>query len=162
MKRIYWIAGGVALLAVILVAVVLFLRPSGEQGRPAEVIEVVNQVDAHPRPKDDWQPAAVGMEVYGGGQVRTGAASAARLELLEGVVRLSADSLIPLRHQEFGPADRGLALEELEDGVYYLGLDAFSSAPEGTAGHGNECSAIDPAEAVKIVIQGGQVRIEEP
>jgi hypothetical protein len=71
-----------------------------------------------------------------------------------------ASHLIPFRHQDFGPGDRGLALEEMDDGVYYLSVDAFSAAPEGTAGHGLECAATDPAENIRIVIEGGEVRIE--
>ena len=73
-----------------------------------------------------------------------------------------ASHLIPFRRQDFGPDDFGLALEEMEDGVYALGLDAFSTAPEGTAGQGLECSAADPAENIRIVIQGGQMRVEKP
>ena len=96
MKKKFWIIGGLVLGAVVIVAL-LFLLPSGGQGRPAMVIETINQVDAHPRPKDDWQPAAVGMDIYGGGQVRTGTESAARLELLEGVVRLSAESIFTVK-----------------------------------------------------------------
>jgi hypothetical protein len=95
-KKRVWIAGGLALVAVV-VAVVLVLLPPGEQEHPATVVETVNQVDAHPRPRDDWQPATMGMEVYGGGQVRTGAASSARLELLEGIVRLFADSVFTVK-----------------------------------------------------------------
>jgi hypothetical protein len=94
MKRRFWIAGGLILVAVI---VVLFLLLAGGQEHPAKVVEAVNKVDAHPRPKDDWQSAAVGMAIYGGGQVRTGAASSARLELLEGLVRLSAESLFTVK-----------------------------------------------------------------
>ena len=71
--------------------------PTEEQERSATVVEVVRKVDAHPRPKDDWQPAVVDMAIYGGGQVRTGTASSARLELLEGVVRLAAESLFTVK-----------------------------------------------------------------
>jgi len=84
---------GLALVAAITCA----CAPTGDQEQPATVIEVVNHVDAHPRPKDDWQPAEVDMAIYGGGRVRTGAASSAQLELLEGVVRLSADSLFTVK-----------------------------------------------------------------
>jgi hypothetical protein len=94
-KRRFWIAGGLLLVAVIVVGVVLL--PSGEQENTATVVEAVNKVDAHPRPKDAWGPAVAGMTIYGGGQVRTGGASSARLELLEGVVRLSADSLFTVK-----------------------------------------------------------------
>ncbi|RLC57890.1 MAG: hypothetical protein DRI80_14440 [Chloroflexota bacterium] len=90
-RKRFWIAGGLALVAV--VVAVLLLLPSGGEERPAMVVEAVNKVDAHPRPKDDWQPATVDMAIYGGGQVRTGIESSARLELLEGAVRLSAESV---------------------------------------------------------------------
>jgi hypothetical protein len=70
--------------------------------------------------------------------------------------------LIPFRRQDFGPGDRGQALEEMDDGVYNLSLDAFSLAPAGTAGRANECSAHDPAEDVRFFIEGGQVRVEKP
>jgi hypothetical protein len=94
MKKRFWIAGGLMLVAVI---VVLFLLLTGVQEHPATVVEAVNKVDAHPRPKDDWQSAAVGMAIYGGGQVRTGVASLARLELLEGMVRLSAETIFTVK-----------------------------------------------------------------
>ena len=86
MKKGLWIIIGLALTAVLICS----CAPSGgqegtpsggqegvpteEQERSATVVEVVNKVDAHPRPEDDWQPAAVDMAIYGGGQVRTGAA----------------------------------------------------------------------------------------
>ena len=78
MKKGYWIVAGPALVAVIVIAILLSCS-SGAQENPATVVETVNQVDAHPRPKDDWEPAVVDMLIYGGGQVRTGAASSARL-----------------------------------------------------------------------------------
>jgi hypothetical protein len=95
MKKRFWIAGGLVLLA--MAVAVLFLFTSKGQEHPATVVEAVNKVDAHPRPKDDWGPAEVGMAIYGGGQARTGAASSARLELLEGMVRLSADSIFTVK-----------------------------------------------------------------
>ena len=95
MKKKFWFAGGVAV--AVLIVVVILLRPSGEQEHPATIIEVVNQVDAHPRPQDDWTSAWVDMRIFGGGQVRTGVESSARLELLEGIVRLSADSVFTVK-----------------------------------------------------------------
>jgi hypothetical protein len=96
MKRRFRIVGGVVVIAV-LVAAVLLLVPSKEQENRATIIEMVNKVDAHLRPRDDWLPAAVGMIIYGGGGVRTGEVSSARLELSEGVVRLSANSLFTVK-----------------------------------------------------------------
>ena len=96
MKKGYWRVAGLALVAAIVIAILLSCS-SGAQENPATVVETVNQVDAHPRPKDDWEPAAVDMLIYGGGQVRTGAASSARLAFLEGTVRLSADSIFTVK-----------------------------------------------------------------
>ena len=93
MKKGFWTIMGLALMA----AMTCSCAPSEDQERPATVVEVVNKVDAHPRPKDDWQPAVVDMAIHGGGQVRTGAASSARLELLEGVLRLAAESLFTVK-----------------------------------------------------------------
>jgi len=93
MKKGFWIIMGLALMA----AIMCSCGPSKEQESSATVIEAVNKVDALPRPKDDWRPAVVDMAIYGGGQVRTGAASSARLELLEGVVRLWAESVFTVR-----------------------------------------------------------------
>jgi len=95
MKRRLWIAGGLVLVAAVAIALSLFFARGQEH--MATVVEVINKVDAHPRPKDDWLPAVVDMAIYGGGQVRTWAESSARLELLEGLVRLSADSIFTVK-----------------------------------------------------------------
>jgi hypothetical protein len=94
-KKRFWIIGGLVL--VVAVAIALFLLTTRGQENTATVVEAVNKVDAHPRSKDDWLPATVGMGIYGGGQVRTDAASSARLELLEGVVRLSAETIFTVK-----------------------------------------------------------------
>jgi len=76
---------------------------------------------------------------------------------------LEMSHLIPFRRQDFGPGDMGLALEEMDDGIYPLKLFAFSVPPEGTAGYGAECGARDEAaKDIRIVIEGGQVRVEKP
>jgi hypothetical protein len=71
--------------------------PTGDGEGRATVIEVVNEVDAHPRPEDDWRPAQADMTIYGGGRVRTGATSSAQLALLEGIVRLAADTVFTVK-----------------------------------------------------------------
>lgn len=97
MKKKFWTIGGLAFVASLAVGVTLSSCSPGEQERPATVIETVNEVDAHPRPQDEWQSAAVDMLIYGGGQVRTGAESAAQLAFLEGIVRLAANSLFTVK-----------------------------------------------------------------
>lgn len=68
--------------------------------------------------------------------------------------------LIPFSRQDLGPHDVGLALEDMGDGIYNLGVHAASYAPKGTAGYGIECQAFDPAGIIRFVIEGGQIRIE--
>jgi len=82
---------------VLVVAVASACGPTGDEEHSATVIEVVNQVDAHARPREDWRPAEVDMVVYGGGRVRTGAASSAQLTLLEGIVHLAAQSVFTVK-----------------------------------------------------------------
>jgi hypothetical protein len=120
-KRGFWIAGGVVLTAVAAVVLILF-RP-GRPERPALVLEAVNRVDAHAHPRDDWKPALVGLVIYGGGQVRTGPASSARLELLEGVVRLAADTLFTVKECTIRQ-DRLVATLFLQEGRLWAHLTA--------------------------------------
>ncbi len=67
--------------------------------------------------------------------------------------------LIPFSRQDLSPNDVGLSLEEMGDGVYSLNVQAASTAPKGTVGHGIECQVIDPAEDVHFAIEGGQIRV---
>lgn len=92
-----WILAGSVLLAAVAVGAILVLRPFRGQPNTATVVEVLNRVDAHAHPRDGWQPADVGMLIHAGGQVRTGAESLTQLELLEGMVRLSANSIFTVR-----------------------------------------------------------------
>jgi hypothetical protein len=75
---------------------------------------------------------------------------------------------IPFRRQDFsqqgypGHGDAGMALEEMNDGVYYLKIETFSDEPGKRDGAQVECIAYDPAQYVWFVIEGGQVRIERP
>jgi C4-dicarboxylate-specific signal transduction histidine kinase len=57
----FWIVGGLALVAAFLIFVVL--RPTSGQERPAKIVECANTADAHPGPKDAWQPAEVDMNI---------------------------------------------------------------------------------------------------
>jgi len=91
---------GIALAAIAGVAIVLWLLLGGQGRRAAvvaKIVEAINRVDAHPRPADEWQPAVVDMGICGGGQVRTGAESRARLEMPEGMVRLAADTVFTVK-----------------------------------------------------------------
>jgi len=140
MKKLMWIAVSAVLVAVIAGAFFLFVRPSPGEEHPATVLETVNQVDAHPRPKQDWRPAAVDMLIYSGGRVRTGAASSARLELLEGVVKLAANSVFTVKKNSTRQEDLITTLF-LEEGRLWANLTS-DQTHEFTVETGNAAAAV--------------------
>ena len=105
-----WIIVGL----VLTMAITSACAPSEGQERPATVVEVVNEVEAHSRPKEDWRPAEVDMAIYSGGRVRTGVASSAQLALLEGIVRLAAQSVFTVKESATrqGKLETALFLQE--------------------------------------------------
>jgi len=117
----FLIAGGLVLVVAILIAIVM--RSTGGDEHPARVVACVNKVDAHPHPKEDWQPAVVDMQIYTGGRVRTGAASSARLELPQAIVRLAADTVFTVK-KSVTQGDKLLTTLFLEDGRLWANLTA--------------------------------------
>jgi hypothetical protein len=97
MKKILWFAVGLMSIAAMAGSCV---QPEGQQ-TTATVIETIHHVEAHARSQEAWQPATLGMIVYGGGQVRTGADSSARLQLLAGIVRLWAETIFTVKEETF-------------------------------------------------------------
>jgi len=138
MKRRLLIVGGLILVAA--VAITLFLLTTNERKNTATVVEVINRVDAHPRPKDDWLPANLDMVIYGGGQVRTLAQSSARMELLEGIVRVSADSIFTVKESV---TRRGTLLTKLflQEGRLWTRLEP-DQPHEFTVETGNAVAAV--------------------
>ena len=64
----------------------------------ATVSEIINTVEAKPFPEAPFEPVVDGALVSGGGQVRTGADSHARIDLSEGVIiRLGADTIFTIQ-----------------------------------------------------------------
>jgi hypothetical protein len=138
--------------------------PTEEQERSATVVEVVNKVDAHPRPKDDWQPAVVDMAIYGGGQVRTGAASSAIVELLEGVVRLVAESLFTVK-ESTTRQEKLVTTLLLQEGRLWAHLTS-SQSHEFTVETGSAVVAVrdtrftvkvDPDQTTRVSVAEGEV-----
>jgi hypothetical protein len=70
--------------------------------------------------------------------------------------------IIPFRRQDFERGANGRGLDELDDGSYFIYMDVYSVAPEGSAGRGLECEAHGEDEGIRVVIEGGQPQIEEP
>ncbi len=71
--------------------------PSGPQ---ATVVDVINQVDAHPLPEGEWQAAQVEMTIYQGGEVWAQEASTARVALEEGLLRVAPNTIFTFDQPE--------------------------------------------------------------
>lgn len=99
---------------VLMTALASACRPGAGQERSATIVEVVNEVDAHARADDAWQSAEADLAIYSGGQVRTGEASSAQLALLEGIVRLAAQSIFTVKGSATrqGRLETSLSLQE--------------------------------------------------
>ena len=151
MKKRIWITGGLVLVAA--VVAVISLLPKGGQEHPATIVEVVNKVDAHPHPKEDWLPAAVAMAIYGGGQVRTGTASSARMALVEGTVRLSADSIFTVK-QSTTRQDTLITTLFLQEGRLWAHL-ASDQPHEFTVETGSAAAAVRDTD-FSVQVDGGK------
>jgi len=86
----------------------------------ATVVEVVNRVDAHARPEEDWTAALEQMVLYLGGQVRALEASTARVATEAEMVRVAPNTTFTLQEPETGV--RRLNLSEGQVWVNVEGL----------------------------------------
>lgn len=163
MKGRKWIGIGLALMC----ALACSCAPAADQGHPATIVEVVNEVDAHAHPKDDWQPAQTDMAIYGGGRVRTGVESAAQLEMLEGVVRLSADSIFTVKESTTRQGSLVTTLF-LEEGRLWLHLTS-DEPHEFTVETGSAVAAVrdthfsvrvGPSQTTLVSVAEGKVELQ--
>jgi hypothetical protein len=83
-------------------------------------------------------------------------------ESVYGASGISGSShLIPQDKADFVEGkDRGLSLNGMEDGTYYLGTCLHSVAPEGSLGKGNEYRSSDPDQVIVFTIGDGEITIE--
>jgi hypothetical protein len=66
----------------------------------ATVVDVINDVDAHPLPEPEWEDARVDMTIYLGGEVWAQEASTARVGVEEGLVRVAPNTIFTLDQPE--------------------------------------------------------------
>lgn len=118
MTKKRWIIGSLLLIAAI--AAVIYFLPR-EQSLSATIVEIENQVDAHAQPDDLWETAVPNVLIFSGGQVRAGVESWAQLALLEGTVRLSAETVFTVKESRSGQDGVNTALI-LENGRLWVNL----------------------------------------
>ena len=85
------------------------------------IIEMINDVDAHPLPDDDWEDAAIDMPIYQGGEVWAQESSTARVEMDIAVVRVAPNTIFTLDQPD--EDETTLTLDEGQVWVNVEGLD---------------------------------------
>jgi hypothetical protein len=92
--------------------------PAGPQ---ATVVDLVNEVDAHPLPNDEWEDAQVDMTIYTGGEVWAQEASTARVGVEEDLVRVAPNTIFTLQQPDEDTTQ--LSLDEGQIWVNVEGLE---------------------------------------
>lgn len=103
-------------------ATVVPTPPSTPTGARATVVDLINRVDAHPLPEQDWAPAEVDMTVYLGGEVWAQEASTARLAVDQGRVRVAPNTIFT-----FGQSDPDTMQVDLDEGQIWLDIDGLGA-----------------------------------
>ncbi len=81
-------------------------------------------------------------------------------KMMYGAHAIVSEHLIPQNREDFlNEGDWGLALSEMEDGVYTLNVNVHSIAPDGSGGLGIEYSSRDPNEFITFSISNGDIII---
>jgi len=90
-------------------------------GLEATVVDVINDVDAHPLPEGEWERAVADMLIHQGGEVWAREASTARLDVDEDLVRVAPNTIFTLGQPE--PDTVRLTLEEGQVWLNVEGLE---------------------------------------
>ena len=85
------------------------------------ILDLINEVDAHAEPDDDWVDAEVDMTIYSGGEVWAQEASTARVDVEEELVRVAPNTIFTLGRPE--PDVLELSLEE---GQIWLNVEGLA------------------------------------
>jgi hypothetical protein len=91
-------------------------------GPRATVVDLINRVDAHPLPEQEWEPAQVDMLVYRGGEVWAQEASTARVEVERGLVRVAPNTIFT-----FDQPDSDTMRIDLDEGQIWLDVDGLGA-----------------------------------
>jgi hypothetical protein len=86
------------------------------------VVDLINQVDAHSLPEQEWEPAQVDMPVYRGGEVWAQEASTARVEVAQGLVRVAPNTIFTFDQPDPDTMEVGL-----DEGQLWLDVDGLGA-----------------------------------
>lgn len=135
--------------------------PTTPAGPQARVVDVINQVEAHPTAEADWAPAVVDAVIYLGGEVHAHEASTARLRIEETLVRVAPNTIFSFRK----PSTDTLQID-LQNGQIWLNVEGLQPGqqfevrtPAAVASvRGTRFSVrIDPAGITHVSVMQGAV-----
>jgi len=91
------------------------------EGPQAMVVDVINEVDAHALPEEEWVEAAVDMTIYLGGEVWAQEASTARVGVEKGLVRVAPNTIFT-----FGQPEPGALELRLDEGQMWVNVEGLA------------------------------------
>ncbi|MGD1996845.1 MAG: FecR domain-containing protein, partial [Anaerolineae bacterium] len=91
------------------------------RGPQATVVDLINEVDAHALPEEDWVDALVDMVIYLGGEVWAREASTARVDVEEGLVRVAPNTIFT-----FGQPEPDTLELELDEGQVWVDVEGLA------------------------------------
>jgi uncharacterized protein YceK len=83
-----------------------------------QVVDVINNVDAHPLPVGAWEDALVEMRIYLGGEVWAQEASTARVQVADQLIRVAPNTIFSC-----GRPDPNTVQIDLQDGQMWLNVE---------------------------------------
>ena len=91
------------------------------EGLKGVVVDVINEVDAHARPEEDWTAAVPEMVVYQGGEVWAKEASTARVEVEKALVRVAPNTIFTL-----GQPDPDTVQLSMDEGQMWVNVEGLA------------------------------------
>lgn len=98
----------------------------------AIIVDVINDVDAHAQPEQEWQDAVVDMPIYPGGEVWAQEASTARVAVEQDLVRVAPNTIFALEQPDADTLK--LTLDEGQAWINVEGLEGDETFEVETPG----------------------------
>ncbi len=122
-------------------------------GPRAAIVELINQVEAHPLPESGWQPAAVAMTIYTGGEVWAKENATARVQLDESMIRVAPNTILSLKPA----ADQTVTLD-LAQGQVWLNVEGLAPGEMLEVQTPDAVAAVRGTRfSVRVLAEGGTV-----
>jgi hypothetical protein len=122
-------------------------------GPRAAIVELINQVEAHPLPDGDWQLASVAMTIYTGGEVWAKESATARIQLDESMIRVAPNTIFTLK-----PATDQTVTLDLAQGQVWLNVEGLAPGETLEVQTPDAVAAVRGTRfSVRVLSEGGTI-----